>query len=41
MEEKMKKTNLVSSLINAEVNVNIDVTANVNLGKAGGGGANI
>jgi hypothetical protein len=41
MEEKMKKTSLVSSLVNAEVNIDIDVTANVNLGKTGGGGANI
>ncbi|MDR1478398.1 MAG: DUF1559 domain-containing protein [Planctomycetaceae bacterium] len=34
----MKKTNLMSSLVNAEVNVNVDVTTNVNLGNAGGGG---
>ncbi|MDR1478704.1 MAG: hypothetical protein LBJ00_07155, partial [Planctomycetaceae bacterium] len=37
----MKKANLVSSLVNAEVNVNVDVTTNVNLGdkgKQGGGG---
>jgi hypothetical protein len=41
MEEKMKKTDLVSSLVKAEINVDIDVTANVNLGNTGGGGANI
>ncbi|MDR1478988.1 MAG: DUF1559 domain-containing protein [Planctomycetaceae bacterium] len=38
----MRKTNLVSSLVNAEVNVNIDVTTDVkigNQGKRGGGGA--
>jgi hypothetical protein len=40
MEEKMKKTDLVLSLVNAEIDVNIDVTTNVNLGKTGGGGAN-
>jgi hypothetical protein len=33
MEEKMKKTDLFE----LEVNVSIDVTANVNLGKQGGG----
>jgi hypothetical protein len=41
MEEIMKKTNSMLSFFNAEVNVNIDVTANVNLGKRGGGGTNI
>jgi hypothetical protein len=40
MEEKMKKTDLVLSLVNAKVNVSIDVTTNVNLGKTGGGGGN-
>jgi prepilin-type N-terminal cleavage/methylation domain-containing protein/prepilin-type processing-associated H-X9-DG protein len=39
MEEIMKKTNSMSSFLNAEVNINIDFTANVNLGKMGGGGA--
>jgi prepilin-type N-terminal cleavage/methylation domain-containing protein/prepilin-type processing-associated H-X9-DG protein len=38
MEEKMKKTNSMSSFLTAEVNINIDFTANVNLGKQGGGG---
>jgi hypothetical protein len=41
MEEKMKKTNSMSSFLNAEVNVDIDFTANVNLDKMGGGGATI
>jgi hypothetical protein len=43
MEEKMKKTDLVSSLVNAKVNVNIDVTTDVKIGNQGkqGGGANI
>jgi hypothetical protein len=41
MEEKMKKTNSMLSFLNAEVNVNIDVTANVKLVKMGGGGSNI
>jgi hypothetical protein len=35
MEEKMKMT----SFFSFEVNVNIDLTANVNLGKQGGGGS--
>jgi hypothetical protein len=35
----MKKTDSMLSFLNAEVNVNIDFTANVNLGKRGGGGA--
>jgi hypothetical protein len=35
----MKKTDSMLSFLNAEVNVNIDLTANVNLGKQGGGGA--
>jgi hypothetical protein len=39
MEEKMKKTDSMLSFFNAEVSVNIDFTANVNLGKRGGGGA--
>jgi hypothetical protein len=39
MEEKMKKTNSMSSFLTAEVSINIDFTANVNLGKQGGGGA--
>jgi hypothetical protein len=38
MEEKMKKTNSMLSLLNTEVNVNIDFTTNINLGKQGGGG---
>jgi hypothetical protein len=37
MEEKMKKTNLLSGLVVAEINVNVDVNANVKIG--GGGGA--
>jgi prepilin-type N-terminal cleavage/methylation domain-containing protein len=35
----MKKTDQMLSFVNAEVNINIDFTANVNLGKRGGGGA--
>jgi prepilin-type N-terminal cleavage/methylation domain-containing protein/prepilin-type processing-associated H-X9-DG protein len=38
MEEKMRKTDSMLGLFNAEVHVNIDFTANVNLGKGGGGG---
>ncbi|MDR1289586.1 MAG: hypothetical protein LBK06_00145 [Planctomycetaceae bacterium] len=34
----MKKTNSMSSFLTAEINVNIDFTANVNLDKMGGGG---
>ncbi|MDR1477557.1 MAG: DUF1559 domain-containing protein [Planctomycetaceae bacterium] len=34
----MKKTHLLSNLSSAEVNINIDFRANVNLGKRGGGG---
>jgi prepilin-type N-terminal cleavage/methylation domain-containing protein/prepilin-type processing-associated H-X9-DG protein len=34
----MKKTNLESNLLNAEVNINFELTANVNLDKMGGGG---
>ncbi|MDR1052870.1 MAG: hypothetical protein LBL39_01735 [Planctomycetaceae bacterium] len=34
----MKKTDQMLSFFNAEVNVNIDFAANVNLGKQGGGG---
>jgi hypothetical protein len=41
MEEKMKKTDSMLSFLSAEVNINIDVTANVNLGKQGGGGSNM
>jgi hypothetical protein len=44
LEAKMKKTNLTLNLVNAEVNVNIDITSNVNLGnygKRGGGGGEI
>jgi hypothetical protein len=43
MEEKMKKTNLMLNLVNAEVNVNVDVTTDVKIGNQGkwGGGANI
>jgi hypothetical protein len=37
----MKKTNSISSFVNIEVNINIDFTANVNLGKQGGGGSNM
>jgi hypothetical protein len=33
----MRKTNSRSSFFNAEININIDVTANVNLDKQGGG----
>jgi hypothetical protein len=39
MEEKMRKTDQMLSFFNAEVNVSIDFTTNVNLGKRGGGGA--
>jgi hypothetical protein len=35
----MKKTNSMLSFVNTEVSINIDFTANVNLGKRGGGGA--
>jgi prepilin-type N-terminal cleavage/methylation domain-containing protein len=38
MEEKMRKTDSMLGLFNVEVNVNIDVTTNVNLGRQGGGG---
>jgi hypothetical protein len=41
MEEKMKKTDSMLSLLDLEVNVNIDLTANVKIGKRGGGGATI
>ncbi|MDR1053277.1 MAG: type II secretion system GspH family protein, partial [Planctomycetaceae bacterium] len=34
----MKKTDSMLSFLNAEVSINIDFTANVNLGKRGGGG---
>jgi hypothetical protein len=37
----MKKTDKKSGLLSVEVSVDIDFTANVNLGKRGGGGANI
>ncbi|MDR1478636.1 MAG: hypothetical protein LBJ00_06810 [Planctomycetaceae bacterium] len=40
----MKKTDLVSSLVNAEVNVSIDVTTCVKiekLGRQGGGGGHM
>jgi hypothetical protein len=37
----MKKTDKKSGLLRVEVNVNIDLTTNVNLGKMGGGGATI
>jgi hypothetical protein len=37
MEEKMKKTDSMLSFLSAEVNVNIDVVANVKIGKGGGG----
>jgi hypothetical protein len=37
----MKKTDQKSGLLHVEVNMNIDVTTNVNLGKRGGGGTNI
>jgi hypothetical protein len=36
-KKKMKKTNSLSSLVVAEINVKIDVTANVKIGKGGGG----
>jgi hypothetical protein len=36
MEEKMRKTDSMLSFVNAEVNINIDLTANINLGKQGG-----
>jgi hypothetical protein len=41
MEEKMKKTDSMLSFLNAEVSIDIDFTANVNLEKMGGGGATI
>jgi hypothetical protein len=41
MEEIMKKTNSMLSFANTEVNINVDFTANVNLGKRGGGGSNM
>jgi hypothetical protein len=41
MEEIMKKTDKKSGLLRVEVSVNIDFTANVNLGKRGGGGTNM
>jgi hypothetical protein len=41
MEEKMKKTDQKSGLLYIEVSVDIDFTANVNLGKQGGGGSNM
>jgi hypothetical protein len=41
MEEKMKKTNSMSSFFNAEVNASIDFAANVNLGNGGVGGATV
>ncbi|MDR2168717.1 MAG: hypothetical protein LBP59_01080 [Planctomycetaceae bacterium] len=34
----MKKVNLIVGLLKAEVNMNIDFTANVKIGKQGGGG---
>jgi hypothetical protein len=37
MEDKMKKTNLQSGLLNAQVNVNFDVITNVKIDKGGGG----
>jgi hypothetical protein len=37
MEDKMKKTNLISGLLDAEFNVSVDVNANVKIGKKGGG----
>jgi hypothetical protein len=37
----MKKTDSMLSFFNTEVNINIDFTTNVNLGKRGGGGSNI
>jgi hypothetical protein len=37
----MKKTNLESNLLNAEVNINFELTANVNLDKMGGEGQTI
>jgi prepilin-type N-terminal cleavage/methylation domain-containing protein/prepilin-type processing-associated H-X9-DG protein len=39
MEEKMRKTDQMLSFFNTEVNVNIDFTTNVKIGKRGGGGA--
>jgi hypothetical protein len=42
MEEKiMKKTNPTYDLLNAEISRVFDFTANVKIGKQGGGGANI
>jgi hypothetical protein len=37
----MKKTDSMLSFFDAEVNINIDFAANVNLDKMGGGGATI
>jgi hypothetical protein len=39
MEEKMKKTDSMLSLLDLEVNTNIDFATNVKIGKRGGGGA--
>jgi hypothetical protein len=41
MEENMKKFDSMLSFVNAKVNVDIDFTANVNLGRQGGGGSNM
>jgi hypothetical protein len=35
----MKKTDSMLSFLSIEVNINIDVMTNVNLGKQGGGGS--
>jgi hypothetical protein len=37
----MKKTDKKSGLLHVEINVDIDFATNVNLGKRGGGGANM
>jgi hypothetical protein len=37
MEDKMKKTNLQSVLFAAEVDVTMDIKADVKMGKRGGG----
>jgi hypothetical protein len=37
----MKKTDSMLSFFNTEVNINIDFTTNVKIGKRGGGGATV
>jgi hypothetical protein len=35
-EKKMKKTNLLANLLDAEFNVNLDVNTKVKIGRGGG-----